>query len=67
MLSSWGIALHQCTVTDDGRNCVIEWACDRWGDKVYPEREAGCAVYEYEADELRAARIYDDLDPPFPT
>jgi hypothetical protein len=66
MLSSGGIALHPCTATDDGRNCAIEWACDRWGDKIYRGLEAGCAVYEYEGDRLRAARIYDDLDPPFP-
>ena len=66
MLSSGGIALQPCTATDDGRNCAIEWVCARWGDKVYPGLEAGCAVYEYEGDRLRAARIYDDLDPPFP-
>lgn len=65
MLSSGGIALQQCTATDDGRSCAIEWACDRWGEKAYPGLEAGCAVYEHQGDRLRAARIYDDLDPPF--
>ena len=65
-LKDGGIALHHCTATDDGSSCAIEWACDQWGNKRYAALESGCAVYDYGDEKLRAARIYDDLEPPFP-
>ncbi|MDP6022847.1 MAG: nuclear transport factor 2 family protein [Alphaproteobacteria bacterium] len=66
-LETGGIALHHCTATDNGYSCAIEWACDRWGEKHYPALESGAAVYDYKDGKLLAARIYDDLEPPFMT
>lgn len=60
------IALHHCTETDNGASCAIEWACDQWGRR-YPALESGCAIYDYAGEKLFAARIYDDLKPPFRT
>jgi hypothetical protein len=59
-----GIALEQCTITDDGRSCALEYNVVRWGrDELWPE--AGVAVYARgESGKLHAARIYDDCDPP---
>ncbi len=41
------------------------WVCDRWGALVFPDLEAGCAVYDYADGKLQSTRIYDDLSPPF--
>jgi hypothetical protein len=59
-----GIPLEHCTVTDDGRSCVLEYNVVRWGrTELLPE--AGLAVYVRGANgRLAAARIYDDTDPP---
>ena len=66
-LKDGGIALHHCTETDNGASCAIEEACDQWGKKRYPALENGCAIYGYAGKKLFAARIYDDLEPPFRT
>lgn len=59
-----GIPLEHCTVTDDGVRCAIEYVVTRWGRDALPP-QAGVAVYERGAGGLlRAARIYDDVDPP---
>jgi SnoaL-like domain len=59
-----GIPLEHCTVTDDGRSCVLEYNVVRWGrTELLPE--AGLAVYvRGDSGKLAAARIYDDTDPP---
>jgi hypothetical protein len=59
-----GIPLEHCTVTDDGRSCVLEYNVVRWGrTELLPE--AGLAVYvRGDSGRLAAARIYDDADPP---
>ena len=59
-----GIPLEHCTVTDDGRTCVLEYNVVRWGrTELLPQ--AGVAVYvRGESGRLEAARIYDDADPP---
>jgi SnoaL-like domain len=59
-----GIPLEHCTVTDDGRSCVLEYNVVRWGrTELLPE--AGLAVYVRGSNgKLAAARIYDDTDPP---
>jgi SnoaL-like domain len=59
-----GIALEHCTLADDGTRCVIEYNCVRWGVTDIPP-QAGMAVYERGSSGLlRAARIYDDVEPP---
>jgi hypothetical protein len=59
-----GIPLEHCTLTDDGRSCVLEYNVVRWGrTELLPE--AGLAVYvRGDSGRLAAARIYDDTDPP---
>lgn len=65
LLSSGGIPLKHCTITDDGIRCGIEYVADRWGATELPP-QAGVAVYERgdSVDHLSAARIYDDIEPP---
>jgi hypothetical protein len=59
-----GIALEHCAAVDDGRCCALEYNVVRWGRTELPP-QAGVAVYERgEGGGLRAARIYDDVDPP---
>jgi hypothetical protein len=59
-----GIPLEHCTLTDDGVRCAIEYNCVRWGVTDIPP-QAGVAVYERASSGLlRAARIYDDVEPP---
>jgi len=59
-----GIELELCTVTDDERQCAVEYNVVRWG-KTELGPEAGLAVYERgESGKLVAARIYDGCDPP---
>ncbi len=59
-----GIALQNCTVTDDGRACALEYNVVAWGRTELPP-QAGVAVYVRGAGgRLAAARIYDDADPP---
>ena len=63
--NSGGITLEHCTITDDGARCAIEYNCVRWGDTEIPP-QAGVAVYERgKGGLLAAARIYDDVEPPF--
>lgn len=61
LLSTGGIPLRHCTITDDGTRCAIEYVVDRIGSAAIPA-QAGVAVYERAGDLLRAARIYDDID-----
>ncbi len=64
-LDSGGIILHHCTATFDGRNFAVEYICDEWANVQLPP-QAGIAVYELAGqDKLKAARIYDDVMPPF--
>ena len=59
-----GIPLGHCSATDDGARCAVEYNLTRWGRTALPP-QAGVAVYERgESGLLRAARIYDDVDPP---
>ena len=59
-----GIELEPCTVTDDGVRCAVEYSCVRWGSHPLTP-QAGLAVYERAGDDrLRAARFYDDVEPP---
>ena len=60
-----GIGLENCVMTDDGSRCALEYNCSRWGThELTPQ--AGLGVYERGADGLlAAARIYDDVEPPF--
>jgi ketosteroid isomerase-like protein len=59
-----GIGLEQCTVTDDGARCALEYNCVRWGRHDLPP-QAGIGVYERGPDGLLAAvRVYDDIEPP---
>jgi hypothetical protein len=60
-----GIGLQNCTVTDDGIRCALEYNCVRWGSHDLPA-QAGIGVYERTPDGLLAAvRIYDDVEAPF--
>jgi hypothetical protein len=64
-LDSGGVVLHHCTATFDGRTFVVEFICDEWANVKLPP-QAGLAVYELAGpDRLQAARIYDDVTPPF--
>ena len=59
-----GIGLQDCTVTDDGVRCAVEYNCVRWGDLDLPP-QAGLGVYERGPDGLlTTARVYDDVEPP---
>jgi hypothetical protein len=59
-----GIPLEQCTLTDDGVRCAIEYNAVRWGVTDMPP-QAGVAVYERGSSGLLSGgRIYDDVDPP---
>jgi hypothetical protein len=63
--SAGGIGLENCAITDDGLCCAVEYNCSRWGNHRLPP-QAGLAVYERGSDGLlAAARIYDDVEPPF--
>jgi hypothetical protein len=59
-----GISLERCSLTDDGRECALEYNVVRWGkSELWPE--AGVAVYvRGDSGKLAAARIYDDVSPP---
>jgi hypothetical protein len=64
-LDAGGVILHHCTATFDGRRFVVEFICDEWANVKLPP-QAGLAVYELAGpDKLQAARIYDDVMPPF--
>ena len=59
-----GIPLEHCSLTDDTRECALEYNVVRWG-KAELAPQAGIAVYvRGESGKLAAARIYDDTDPP---
>jgi ketosteroid isomerase-like protein len=59
-----GIGLQDCTVTDDGVRCALEYNCVRWGSHDLPP-QAGIGVYERGPDGLLAAvRVYDDVESP---
>jgi hypothetical protein len=59
-----GIALQHCHAVDDGVACALEYVVVAWGRTALPP-QAGVAVYERGGSGLlRAARIYDDVDPP---
>jgi hypothetical protein len=58
-----GVSLEQCTVTDDGRSCALEYDAIRRGRTELPP-DAGLAVYVRGATgRLAGARMYDDADP----
>jgi hypothetical protein len=64
-LSGGGIMVHHRTATVDGHACAVEYVCDEWAGVTLPP-QAGLAVYELAGpDKMRAARIYDDVAPPF--
>jgi hypothetical protein len=57
-----GVSLEQCTVTDDGRSCALEYNAIRRGRTELPP-DAGLAVYvRASTGRLAAARMYDDAD-----
>jgi SnoaL-like domain len=57
-----GVSLEQCTVTDDGRSCALEYNAIRPGRKELPP-DAGLAVYvRGSTGRLAGARMYDDAD-----
>ena len=59
-----GIGLQNCSVTDDGVRCALEYNCVRWGSHDLPP-QAGIGVYERGPHGLlAAARIYDDIEAP---
>jgi SnoaL-like domain len=59
-----GLKLEQCTVTDDGVRCALEFNCVRWGSHDLTP-QAGISVFERSSDGLlAAARIYDDIEAP---
>lgn len=58
-----GIVRENCTVTDDGRACAVEYNVVARGRTAMPP-EAGMAVHlRGDSGRLAAARIYDDCDP----
>jgi hypothetical protein len=62
LLSSGGIGLEHCTITDDGVACALEFNAVQFGPHAL-EPQAGVAVYERGASgRLHAARIYDDVN-----
>ena len=59
-----GIGVEQCSVTDDGVRCAVEYNCVRWGSHDLTP-QAGIGIYERDSDGLlAAARIYDDIEAP---
>jgi ketosteroid isomerase-like protein len=62
--SAGGIDLQECSVTDDGERCAVEYNCVSWGSReITPQ--AGIAIYERGPDGVLAAvRIYDDIEGP---
>lgn len=59
-----GIPLERCAVTDDGRNCALEYNVVAWGRTELPP-QAGIAVFgRGDSGKLAVARVYDDSDPP---
>lgn len=59
-----GIHLQHCAITDDGIRCALEYNCVQWGVSPLPP-QAGIGVYERgSTGKLRAARVYDDVEPP---
>jgi SnoaL-like domain len=59
-----GIALEHCALTDNGRDCALEYNVVGWGATALAP-EAGIAVYvRGDSGKLAAARVYDDADPP---
>jgi quercetin dioxygenase-like cupin family protein len=64
-LDAGGIMLRHCTATFDGHACAAEYVVDEWAHVKLP-LQAGVAVYELDGEnKIRAARIYDDVAPPF--
>lgn len=64
-LDAGGIVLHHCTATFDGHSIGVEFICDEWANVKLPP-QAGIAVYDLAgSDKIQAARIYDDVTPPF--
>jgi len=65
-LADGGISLTHCTATWDGESCAVEFIADAWGPVKMPP-QAGMAVYQttQDASRLRAARVYDDVTPPY--
>ncbi len=60
-----GIGLEQCSVTDDGRRCALEYnVVHRGYSELAPQ--AGIAVFVRGASgKLASVRVYDDADPEF--
>jgi hypothetical protein len=59
-----GIQLEHCAITDDGTRCCLEYNAVQWGEVKMPP-QAGIGVYERgPSGKLRAARVYDDVEPP---
>lgn len=59
-----GILLEHCTLTDDSTRVALEYNAVAWG-RTGLDPQAGIAVYERgKTGPLRAARIYDDVEPP---
>ena len=59
-----GIGLENCSVTDDGVHCAMEYDCVRRGNYELPP-QAGMAVFERGPDGLlAAARVYDEVEAP---
>jgi hypothetical protein len=64
-LNAGGVVLHHCTAAFDGHAFAVEYICDEWANVELPPH-AGLAVYELAGpDKLQAARIYNDVLPPF--
>lgn len=64
-LDAGGIVLHHCTAIFDGHSFGVEFICDEWAHVKLPP-QAGLAVYQVTKDgKIQAARIYDDVSPPF--
>ena len=60
-----GIPLERCALVEDERACALEYNVVRWGKTELPPA-AGVAVYvRGQNGKLAAARIYDDVSPPF--
>lgn len=56
------IGLQPCRITDDGRRCVVEFNCTRWGSHELPP-QAGVGVHERAGDGLLAAvRAYHGIE-----
>lgn len=64
-LSGGGIPLKFCSLITDGTNAAVEYLISEWNGVKFPE-QAGISFYEIgKGGKIRAARIYDDADPPF--